>query len=306
MIILEANNDAPFSKGQGLATKTPGGQFSSPVVVEPSEFCFCFIECDYAEKVFYSLDDDQFKNDKSSFLFTKKRSSDTINFELWKSGSKIADIIDDTYGILYDGFSAKPLYKGYLLDWKKVFNEHGNGSYQFKAQLNVLGADSEYESQDFKLSLFSEIAADKTVKIETWQTGNIIGSEFDFTELLPDGWYSSVRISGKFGQKTPVLEQDNYLNNNYEIEQIQDKIITEYTLSTNYLPAIVANKLFYTDILANKLLISDYNIINHEVYRLVDLVPVEPEDVVYLDKKTTVRYKYKFKERVENNIKTNY
>ena len=306
MIILDIPNDYPFQRGTGLATKYKAPSITAPPPVVVSDFCYCKIECEYVEDVFHSDDSIWWKNDKSSFLFAKKKTSDTIAFELYKNKVKIADITDDTYGTMYDGFSVKPKYKGYLIDWKKVFEANGNGRYQFKANLDILGEVSVYESQKFSLSSFSQLAANKTVRVESYQTGNIIGSQFNFTELLPDGWYQSFRIKGFFGDKRPVLEKDDFVDVEYNIEQIQDKIISEFSLRTLCLPSSIANELFYSNMLANRIYITDYNIVNHEFYNQVDVTPIEPEEVTNQVRKTGVKHSWKFKLRVEDNIKTNY
>ena len=300
MILVNFDNDSPFVKGIGQATRTESPQ-TSALTERVDDFCYCSIECDYIEPVFYDLPDGDL--DQRSFLFQKKKSTDTIVFELYKNGLKVADITNDTYGTLYDGFDNQPNYVGYLLDFQKVFDELGAGQYFFKSVMNLLGVDIEKNSNKFNLAKYSKLAANKTVKIESYQKGNIMRSEFDFTDLLPNGWYQSIRLYGIFTDKTPVLEQDNYLNSEYVIEQIQDKIITEYTLSTNYIPASIYNMLFFQDILANKILITDYNILNEDQYFRIDVVPVDVEKERV---KRRSRFTVKFKERIENNIKTNF
>lgn len=306
MIVLEINNTNPYSPVEGIATKLQGQLLSALEEGKVLDFCYCRIECEYVELALYSDDGDEYKNDKSSFLFTRQVAADTIEFELWKNGVKVADIIDDTYGTMYDGFPEQPLYKGYLLDWKKVADGQGPGRYQLKANLTILGQSDTYESQKFKAMPYSPEAANGTVRVETNQTGNIMSSPFDFTDLLSGGWYQSTRIRGKFGNKKPTYEEDTYLDNSYTVKQIQGKIIENYTLFSRYLPAIIANDLFYNRILANRIYISDYNVINHEVYTRVDLVPVESEDIQYQTTKTGVRQNWTFRKRIENNIKTNY
>ena len=306
MIVIDINNTAPFTAKDGIVTKQQGQVFSALEGVEALDFCYCKVECEYVELALFSEGGDSYKNDKSSFLFTKQLSADTISFELFKSGVKIDDITDNTYGTLYDGFDEQPLYKGYLVDWKKVYDEHGVGVYQFKAILNIIGQETIFESQKFQVVPYSVELANGTVKIETYQTGNIISSPFDFTDLIQGGWYQSTRLKAVFGNKQPTYEEDNYVDELYRIKQIQGKIIEQFSLSTKYLPSLIANDLFYSRILANRIYISDYNILNHEVYKSIDLVPVEPDTVEYQNTKTGVRHEWKFKKRVENNIKTNY
>lgn len=304
-VILNISNDKPFLKGTGMATKIIVEGVTQPIVIpsESSDVCYCDIECEYIEKVFHHEDGEDYQNDKSSFLYAKKRSSDAIIIKLFKNDIEIAILNNNTYGIYYPTFTLQPLYVGYQIDWSKVFDENGNGLYQIKTTANIFGSDIEYISQKFSLTRYSDLAANKTVKIETIQNGNVIGSQFDLTDL---SWYSAFRVPGTFGLKEPTLEQNNYIDNNYTISQIQDKIITEYLLKTNYLPSVISNQVFYSKVLANFIYITNYDLTAHEIIRKIDVVPVSPEDINYQTKGRGVRFDYKFKPRIENNIKTNF
>lgn len=306
MINIFINNTNEYIFNGGQAVRTLNKSVSIPLIKNINDICYCKYECEHVDKVFYHEDNSDYKNDKTSLLYRKILSSDTISFFLLKNNEEIKEMNDNQVGIYYNGFTAQPNYVGYLIDWNKIYDNYGTGIYQIKTSYSIAGNTGDIFTNKYQLLRYSDEAANKTVRIETYMNGNIIGSEFDFTDLIPGGWYQSVRINGKLTDKTPVLEQDNYINSNYTIEQIQDKIITEYTLTARDIPVNIANELFYQNILSDRIFITDYNIFNHEIYRKLDLIPFNNEDVIYRNKNRNVTHTWKFKEKKEDNIKTNY
>ena len=125
-----------------------------------------------------------------------------------------------------------------------------------------------------------------------------------YAGIRAGGWLNQFRIKGTFGQRTPVLTQDNYVNNDYATIQIQDKISSEYTLISNYLTSEVANALFFRDMLANKILITNYEINSYQSYNRIDVLPSDILDSV--TNKTKMRQAWKFRDRIDNNFKSNY
>ncbi|NRA49134.1 MAG: hypothetical protein HRU12_08360 [Phaeodactylibacter sp.] len=238
-----------------------------PQVIEASAFCACNFVCEFREKVFADSSGDGYKADKTSFLFRRITSNDTIDMSLHKAGSKVADLTDDTYGTYYGSFTAQPLYRGYLLDWTTVFSAFGSGQYQVKVDLSILGVDTTFESWKFTLLEFSEEEASDTVKMETWHTGNIIGNEFDYTDLLTDGWYESIRLPGTFGEMKADLTEDNYYNSNYDVVSIRPSVKRNYNLTFRLIPDEITYQIGSKHVLANRLAVSDYNVFNTQSYK---------------------------------------
>lgn len=245
------------------------------------------------------------RNDKSSFLFQRFAPSDTVAFELWKAGSKVADITDSSYGDYYDfGDLGNINYKGVVLDWKLINGSFGYGLYQFKAVQSLLGTASTFESRHFQLLPYSCESVEGTVRIESYQTGNIISSPFDYTDLIDGGWYSSYRINGWFGRREINIEQDNYITSDYIKSQIQDKLITSFTLETKILPASIINAINYDSMLGNRILISDYNSLNSEALTRIDCLPVSIENKQLAGGRLS--YNIKLEERKQDTIKRNF
>jgi hypothetical protein len=262
--------------------------YNVPVLQLPKEvpkidFDFTGFTCDYIEYVFGNAAD-EINNDKSSFLLKKALNTDTIVFELWKGGEKKQDIIDNTLGEFYDGFAVQPLYVGVVIHWEKVLSLYGFGQYTIRAVQNIASQETTFTSRTFQILSYSALNANNTVRIETYQQGYILNSDFDYRDLLPDGWYQSFRVWGKFGAKTPIFESEPYLSENRVLRQNQDKIIAEYTLELEALPSVIHNQLIYDNMLANEVFITDSNILNTEKFERVSLYPKsieEPEATAY-------------------------
>ncbi len=285
MIIETLANSAPYSYGSGNACKLLGPSLAEQP--EPGEvgFCICdFVRCQFIEKVFASPGStDYWKNDLDEFLFKRLVSADSVAIELHKDNVKVADLNNNALGTFFNGFPSgnaeQQLYVGYLLDWKLVEAAHGVGIYTVVADLNIIGVQSTFTSRVFNLAIYSDIAAHQTVVIETVQNGNIIGNQFDFTDL---NWVGRVRIPGVFGNPTPVYEDTSYVTADRKKAQIQAKMSREWILSTNKLPWEIVEVLIYNKLMANEIKITDFNIFAENIkkpWRRVDVKTKEPEKV---------------------------
>lgn len=279
MIIINLPNSTPYIYTSGNAVKVLGP--SLPEIPDPqtNDICICdFIQCQYIENIFASQapNNEWYKNDMNEFLFKRFVPSDTVAIELYKDDIKIEDLNNNTYGTFFNGFPSgtpeQQLYVGYLLEWEKVQAVYGNGFYQIKVQLSIVGAASTYESRLFSLLTYGDREANNTVRIESYQNGNIRGSNFDFTGL---NWYQSLRIPGTFGNPSPILEVENYINTNHESIQISAKNSREWQLITGLINYEVGTKLLYNKLLANKILITDYLIKAESIFRRVDVMATE-------------------------------
>ena len=298
MIITQLQNLSPYTFVSGNAKKELGAALPSIPVTEINDVCVCdFVQCQYIEKVFASQapDNEWYKNDKNEFLFRRFVAADTVAIELYKDDIKIEDLDNNAFGTFYNGFgsgtSEQQMYVGFLIDWELVQATYGNGFFQVKAQLSIIGNASTYESRLFNLLQYDSRSADKTVRIESYQDGNILGSSFDFTGL---NWYSSLRIPGTFGNPSPVLETDNYINSNHETRQITAKNSREWALTTGLINYEVASKILYNKLLANKVLITDYLIKAESIFRRVDVIVTEvdkPEIKGIPDRAYTMKFK---------------
>ena len=291
-----------------ISTKILNSQsLASVAEIERIEFCFCGIDCfdSYIEKAFTaSANAEAWKKDKASFLFRKVRSQDTIAIEIYKEGLKVADVIDNTYGSYYASFPNQLLYVGFIADWTSIANSFGHGYYQIKAQKVILGQSQTFSSRNYFVIPYSEKGANETVRIETYTDGNILSSDLNYQSLIEGGWYQSMRISGRFGNVSEVLNQDKVLNADRQVVSVQDSIEREYTLFVNYLPESAKKQLTNDMSLTTRTIITDYNLLNDEVIRQKPVYLESFDEVRHAGRGTA--YNLKYKDRFNNTILRTY
>ena len=306
MITIQLPNTNPHTFGSGLATKVKGESLPEIISIPVSDFCYCEVECDYVGNVFAEVGGEDYKNDKSQFLFRRFIASDTVAIELWKNGIKIEDLNNNTYGTFFNGFASgnaeQQMYVGYLLEWEEVYNVYGGGEYQIKAELSVIGVASTFESELYKLMGYSDIAADGTVRIESVQNGNIMSSIFDFTGLE---WYQSVRLRGRFFEESEDFEKIVYKTQEHKQKQVQDKIIENWTLEADLIPRSISEFIAKNAVLSNSFNVTDYNLMNEQILRKIEVAP-ESIEKTRIQNNRTSNYIIKFTSRNDNIIKRNF
>lgn len=282
-------------------------------VITPQVFCYCKYECVYEECAFALPGGNAFQNDKSEFIFTRvEATTDTIEFELWKNGVKIEDLTDNTFGEFFDfgDFDSQPDHKAFRIHWLNVLMAHDSGQYQLRANTFIAGNVDVFVSRFFRLTKFDLKAADGTVRIETIQNGSINGgpSEFDYSGM---NWDSMIRIKGKLSGRIPVKESDFYMNSQREKIQVQDKIITSYNLQTRLLPKVVQDIVIYSNMLANSIVITDYNIFSQHLestgnnieYKRIELFSEEIREPAYFEMNRKGNFIINFTDRIELPLK---
>lgn len=306
MIVQTAPNTSPYTFSSGMAVKVSGETLPIIPEIGTNDICVCDIQCAYVEPVFAKVGEEFWKNDKNDFLFQRLIAADTLVIKLFKNGVEIATITDNTYGQFFASFTLYPLVTGFLIEWEKVFNLEGAGLYQVQADQVILGVASTFESQFFQLLEYTDQRADETVRIESVQTGNIKRSQFDFTDMLPNGWVQSFRMRGKLFTPDIKMIIDNYPNQEYRQRQIRDEVLNEWTLETEQIPSIISNKLRYNIVLANSIKITDYNIHNHEIYRRIEVYTTEVEKLPDPSENQERSFVLKFSDKTQDIIKTNF
>lgn len=231
---------------------------------------------DYTIKVYANTGDaDEFKDDKTSFLF---------KFESIVSGAVLTlqQFIDGTWtdvdtlnntdnGIFYSyGFytnSYEEKYIGYQIYWRNVLISFGAGSFRVKcaATISIGGSNTQY-TNTFCLFVYTPERVDKTIKIEYYNnrlTGDKSDDKkfFDYGEL---NWYNALRIPGFFGYPSSAFES-NYVQYNTGLRvEYEDKQEPEYTFKSMPIPAYVLKIIQYDILQADRILITDYNNNNAE------------------------------------------
>jgi hypothetical protein len=300
-VIQNITNTAPMLlNAQACAQEVV--QVTKPTQPATLEFCLCDFQCDYVEIALAKDGGEDWENDYSSFLLELPIPSSTASFTL-KKGTTEFPIVDNTYGDYFPlgSISGHPLKTGFIIRWDRVFTLEGGGIYTLEVEQTNFGNTTTTESHKFDLNAFSEERANGTVRLDTIKNGQIEGG-LDYTGM---DWPTAVRLKGKFGDKQPTFETDSYVNTNRRTVQIQDQITFEYTLQIHLIPDFIINPIFKDDILSNEILISDYNVFNHENFKLLPVYPTETGEATYFRKNTQGVFNFTFTDKVQNLVKRN-
>jgi hypothetical protein len=268
-------------------------------------------ECVGALPVFGDLTSDDLQNNDFTSFLTLQFPGNTVEFILLDENcNEIATLNSSTYGVNYpinsfsiaNGFTFfQSRYVGYKLEWQKVLNLNGFGTYKIKQKTTYPDLSTSEEcSCLFELSQYTDERANETVRIETTQNGYTISPGLNY---LNTNWTEQIRIPGFFGNKQRRLEQDNYLDKNRRTTQIQDSLIHEFTLEPYFWPDCLRDEID-SILLANEILISDYNSQNTDDLKNISVIPTSIE-TEYFGKSRKAADEIKFEERRKNRVKRN-
>lgn len=296
----------PFAVQNGIV-QTAGARQPQ----EEVEICQCIgQDCERTLTVYGDLNDgSDRKNDKTSFLYRVMASSDTATLKLFKDDVEVAILNDNTYGEFFDfgslngGIAEQDLYTGYIIYWEWVLFNLGVGQYTIKAELTQFGNVFLAESVKYTLKKFSELDADGSVKMVTFQNGNIESSNFNFTGL---NWYQAIRFNGILWNKQSQYISDTYFTTNRTITQIQDSIENTWDLQIEFVQDSVSNFIIQNNVLANRILVSDYNLTNTGYYNDVELAIKEISSSTELYQYNGRCHVLQLTDRIQNIRKRNY
>jgi len=314
MITEYLSNSNPMVMS-GVATTSQHTMYDDETAATSIDFTSCSPKFKnptvYNNKVFADVSDktNELRTDSNSFLFSKKISlgSVVVSMELFKEGTKIADLNNDTYGTYYaPGFSSTyPLYYGYQVNWGEVLDLHGAGCYVIKNNW-TLGAlpTVTTESECFYLLPYSPCNVEGTVKIKWIQNGNIESNALRFAGL---NWTNWIRVQGIFWKNEATEEIDEVEMTNRSFENVNIQSIDEFSLELKSSPYWLTKLLDKNAVLGSEIFVTDYNADNHRD----DLIqfPVRFSGYGERDEQRGnkfARYSYKFKRRVDNDLKREY
>lgn len=227
--------------------------------------------------------DDEFKNDKHSVVWAYDTFIVSVVLQLEKHENGdwqyLADLDDLTYGMPYPfaGIVKTDVdnnillyYVGFEIDWQKVLDQEGEGSYRIKTvETDAVANVTNQYSFEFCLKKYTQFRADRTTRA-TWYHKSIVGDKvndaltFDYIPLAQavggNGWFNQLRLPDSFfGANKSRYERDYVRYSNGQQVWIQDEQIEEYELYTGQYFAELHNYI-KTDILqADRILITDYN-----------------------------------------------
>lgn len=274
----------------------------------PKSFNICAFEREYIETAFAEFGGaivDDYKNDKTDFLFQLTLPTDTVTLKMFKNGVEIAIIIDnDKYGTYFAPASFPDSLKiGFVADWNKILDEEGVGCYHFTADRVIISQNSKLTSHKFNLIIFDEQRADGTIRVVTKQTGVIEGG----TNYEGFEWTSYIRLNGFFGKPEYTLTIDNYIDSNRNIQQIQDSIKTVYTMSLKLTPSSIIIPFIKDKLLANDMVITPYGIFDFlERYREIPVYAEGIEESKYFEMNTKGVFTFAFTDKKQTPIKRKF
>ena len=215
-----------------------------------------------------TLDDNQFRNDKTSFLFRYSNAVTAISIKLQLKNGVFADVAtlnDNTYGTFFAlGFivdDKNRSYIGYLVDWRLVLAAFGEGFYRVVTdETTIFGANSQ-TTAEYCLKTYLANRAEGSLKIETYTTQirGDINDQTDFIDFGTAAWYNSTRLCGIFGFDTSDYTDERVEFRNGQRKWITDIQETKYLMALKPIPQELHN-FVKTDILqADEIFITDYN-----------------------------------------------
>lgn len=287
-------------------------------VIQSSECSICLAGCSKDIPVFADLLDpsDSYKNDFSSFIIEVAEGSvvlgELIDIDVNGNETPIA-IVNDDYGTFFPLNQMRDRVWGFILDWNKVGTLLGFGYFKFRLKTTSSGGKtiSDDTTPCYKLKPYSCQAAHRTVRIETEQSGYIING-FDYRRLnMPAAltrtspWPQQFRWYGKFKAVIPTIITDNIVTANRDAEQVQTQIVKNYELSLLHIQNNLSEHFIDDNLLANKILMSDYNRNNQKLYHDVRVNPLEIAERSTFNLNENENWVFNFEEYSKRTLKRN-
>lgn len=209
---------------------------------------------------------DNFTNDQSSVLYFYDNgfTGAVLNLQAFDGSDwvQIAVLSDDTLGTLFDfGFAENDEDErllGFVIDWQKVLSAHGEGSYRIQTEETpIIGDIVNRYSLEWCLKKYTDIRANKTVRIDFYQSG-IIGDKTSDQKIrdygfLPSGvavnWFNQIRLPDAiFGDDSGEYNRDFTRYKNGAEVWIKDEQVEKYQFISGYYPNYV-HKFMRVDVL---------------------------------------------------------
>lgn len=245
--------------------KTQNESFAAP----ENQDC-CFILPALAEKVYTS----PLKNDRHSWIQWYNQAFTEAKMTLQKvEGGEyidVADLEDSTYGTNFEYGFYETIYDekaiGYLIDWRKVLLEEGEGDYRIKSTgKQVIGDDVVTYSFEFCLKEFTPNRADKTVRLTWYKNGNT-GSLTNDARKVDYGtlnWLNEIRLpNAYFGDDKSETEDEYTKYQPGNMVWLQQTQVEDYTLGIGLIPNMLHRFLKIDAFHSDEIYVTDYNLNN--------------------------------------------
>jgi hypothetical protein len=247
-------------------------------VTQEDDFCSCIMQCIPCLPLLTDeVGTDLYKNDFFS-LYQNSISGGSHTVHIVVDDEEIL-VTDNTYGKLYNGSA----FYGYRFDAVSIWGEHGYGRYSavlrnFDSLGNLVKTTT---SPCYELQKFSGRKANRTVRIETRQSGRLLHGN-NYTNLAMSNpaektlqyWPQQIRLPGNLKISGLPVENDRLvLNNDLRTSlQILDKMGVEYDLTLEGLSVEQAFPVIFDYLFSAPVYVTDYNVYNWSNYRNIRLV----------------------------------
>lgn len=258
----------------------------------------------YEELAFFKSGGETWENDCATVLVELFLAADTNVFKIFKDDVEKATITDNTYGTFIDigGYTTQPFKTSFKADWLLIQAAFGGGSYHLQSNQKILNINDEVKTHNYRVTEFTESKARDTIVIKTVQNGiieggtNYIGMEFE----------QQIRIVANISGAKRILEVDRYLSQNLTLEQIQEKVIKNYTIKTRLLPTNIASPLLDDKVMANSIKITNYGFFEFDCHVDLEVVLEEFTDSLYFSKTKDGSFELEFTARIQDLRKRNF
>lgn len=217
----------------------------------------------------YEPTDDHFNDIHAPIWFFDDLFSD-VKIYLQKKSIEWVDLVeltDNTYGTFYPyGFFVNKFGNsaiGYLIEWTKVLNENGPGSYRIRVSgEKSIGTFDGLTSFEFSLKSYTADRADKTVRVQ-WNRSGVLGNRLKDSDVDDYGqlnWLNQLRVpNSMFGFDISDFTEEYVRYPNGENEWIGDSQIEELKWDIYLLPNYI-HRFIKVDIMqSGKVMFTDYN-----------------------------------------------
>lgn len=246
-------------------------------------------------------------NDFSSFYYDDIGIKETVVATLTNLDTNTSVIItDNTYGSFYDTGVLKAWAWGFKLDWRLVAAALGFGNYKMNIKIDGLLFRGDFEENYcYNLMQFSCESANGTIRIETQKEGYIQNGK-DYSNLSIGEWTNQIRLYGEISLEEPITTVDNYISNPKTKTQVQVQIVDNYNLTVNNIDNQVVGNFIKDDLLANNIIITDYNKSNVGDYLGVETALLSIDTPIAHEINGTWTYQIKLEDRVQTTLKRNF
>jgi hypothetical protein len=123
-------------------------------------------------------------------------------------------------------------------------------------------------SEPFKLKTWVCERAAETVKFETYSSGKVgdVIQDYVIHDLCGMNWYDSIRVKGFFGHEKVPEYRSVQLKwgspKHGKIVPVRDEAVQTYLFRSDLMPKYVHDRLKVYGLMANEVLVSDYNLLN--------------------------------------------